>query len=135
MGVDQPWKDYRLPKIMNLGMGGQLIPGSYGLDPFLIDKYCRWADSFRRYNLSRDKGQKGHGRRFHVSEVFKTSGIVRHSLPVIGEVVQHSLDETVPSSRTASFGSISSAIYTSGCRHLLYLSDALFGRRGSDSSD
>jgi hypothetical protein len=30
---------------------------------------------------------------------------------------------------------ISSAIYTSGCRQLLYLLDALFGRRGSDSSD
>src|SRR5260370_24661905 len=35
MRIDQPWKDYRLPKIMDLGMSGYLISGSYGRDPAL----------------------------------------------------------------------------------------------------
>jgi hypothetical protein len=38
MRIDQPWKDYRLPKIMDLGMSGQLNLGSYGLDPPLFHK-------------------------------------------------------------------------------------------------
>jgi hypothetical protein len=38
MRIDQPWKDYRLPKIMDLGMSGHLIRGSYGLDPSLVHK-------------------------------------------------------------------------------------------------
>jgi hypothetical protein len=36
--IDQPWKDYRLPKIMDLGMSGQLIRCGYGLDPSLFHK-------------------------------------------------------------------------------------------------
>jgi hypothetical protein len=38
MRIDQPWKDYRLPKIMDLGMRGQLIRGRYGLDSSLLHK-------------------------------------------------------------------------------------------------
>jgi hypothetical protein len=38
MRIDQPWKDYRLPKIMDLGMNGHMIRGRYGLDPSLVHK-------------------------------------------------------------------------------------------------
>src|SRR5260370_2544893 len=38
MRIDQPWKNYPLPKILHLAMSGHLIRGTYGLDPSLVHK-------------------------------------------------------------------------------------------------